>query len=595
MFLGETYKKAEAVENSKGKYIELKTDEGFDYNDYLIALFKGSTTHHAVIRGMSDYIFGNGLAGVGSELFSDEDLRRTALDLKLFNRYSFQCIWNRAGTQIVKVKHLPVSNIRLDSEMNGYWYSDNWSSFRKKQFMPKHFPKMGLSERDQPQIFLYQPYVLGALHYSLPDYMGCIQYVDLEIEIANFHNSNIKNGFAASSIINFNNGIPDEPTRKKIEQSANDKWSGSSNAGRLIVTFNQDKEHAAELLSAPISDLDKQYEFLTSESALKIMTGHRVTSPMLFGIKSDTGLGNNADELKNAFNLLNETVIEGYRRQIEFGINDILEIGNVPHEYVTFVPYSPDFEGLSQVVNEEGEEVTNDVASTLGTLSPLVATKVLDAMTPDEVRDIVKLKPSDETVIIEENTGGKESFKDEQLSTDLEVLDLFEMVDFDLIEDLNEWELVESVNMETGESVLHELATPTEKKILNKDLKGTDARRKSRLDTDDYIIRFSYGGPPPIATSRTFCTLMKTTHKKKVFRIEDINSLTNKEANRPFGDYSIFEWKGSYNCRHHWIASLRKRKGYAGPLPKTTAIMQGDPQMQQELPQALRKNPKVKK
>ena len=514
MFLGETYKKAEAVENSKGKYIELKTDEGFDYNDYLIALFKGSTTHHAVIRGMSDYIFGNGLTGQGSEMFSDEDLRRTALDLKLFNRYSFQCIWNRAGTQIVKIKHLPVSNIRLDTEMNGYWYSDNWASFRKKQFAPKHFPKMGLSERDKPQIFLYQPYVLGSSHYSLPDYMGCIQYVDLEIEIANFHNSNIKNGFAASSIINFNNGIPDESTRKKIEQSANDKWSGSSNAGRLIVTFNQDKEHAAELLSAPISDLDKQYEFLTSESALKIMTGHRVTSPMLFGIKSDTGLGNNAQELQDSFNLLNETVIEGYRRQIEYGINDILEVGNVPHEAVAFVPYSPSF------TNVENEE----------------------------------------TVIIEENTGSKEGFNHnlsaEYPSTE-DMLSYMDSIPFELDSDYGPDWYIKETDDKNGTINFDEKSI--EKTVVST---KSDARLKSRLDGANYTIRFKYTGPLQ-NDSRDFCKVMQTQNKNRSWRIEDISKLSLSGANSAMNQrkkYSIFEIKGLWQCKHYWTAVQRVRQ-----------------------------------
>ena len=514
MFLGETYKKAEAVESLKGKYIELKTDDGCDYNDYLIALFKGSTTHHAVIRGMSDYIFGNGLVGLGSEMFSDEDLRRTALDLKLFNRYSFQCIWNRAGTQIVKVKHLPVSNIRLDTEMNGYWYSDNWASFRKKQYTPIHFPKMGLSERDKPQIFLYQPYVLGSSHYSLPDYMGCIQYVDLEIEIANFHNSNIKNGFAASSIINFNNGIPDESTRKKIEQSANDKWSGSSNAGRLIVTFNQDKEHAAELLSAPISDLDKQYEFLTSESALKIMTGHRVTSPMLFGIKSDTGLGNNAQELQDSFNLLNETVIEGYRRQIEFGINDILEVGNVPHETVTFVPYSPSF------TNVENEE----------------------------------------TVIIEENTGGKEGFNhnlsSEYPSTE-DMLSYMDSIPYELDSDYGPDWYIRQTDDKNGTINFDEKSI--EKTVVST---KSDARLKSRLDGANYTIRFKYTGPLQ-NDSRDFCKVMQTQNKNRSWRIEDISKLSLSGANSDMNQrkkYSIFEIKGLWQCKHYWTAVQRVRQ-----------------------------------
>ena len=129
---------------------------------------------------------------------------------------------------------------------------------------------------------------------------GGLQYAELEEEIANYHINNIQNGLAPSMLINFNNGVPPEEQREMIERSIVEKFSGSSNAGRFILAFNDSKELAATIDPVQLSDAHQQYQFLSDESMRKVMVSHRIVSPMLVGIKDNSGLGNNAEELQTA-------------------------------------------------------------------------------------------------------------------------------------------------------------------------------------------------------------------------------------------------------------------------------------------------------
>lgn len=81
----------------------------------------------------------------------------------------------------------------------------------------------------------------------------------------------------------------------------------------------------------------------------------------------------------------------------------------------------------------------------------------------------------------------------------------------------------------------------------------------SKYDNENYKTRFLYKGGKPIETTRKFCREMVTTYKNKVFRYEDITQMSFNRANGEFGYYSIWKFKGSYNCRHYWQRVLLKR------------------------------------
>jgi hypothetical protein len=113
---------------------------------------------------------------------------------------------------------------------------------------------------------------------------------------------------------------------------------------------------AATIEPVQLSDAHNQYEFLSREAQQKVLVGHRITSPMLFGVKDQTGLGNNADEIKTAFQLFDNTVIKPKQEQVIAALDEILAYNNIALDlyFKTLTPI--EFMDLENVVTEEGIE-----------------------------------------------------------------------------------------------------------------------------------------------------------------------------------------------------------------------------------------------
>jgi len=331
---------------------EVPTKKWVNYGDdnnyfgYLLDRYRGSPTNHAIINGVADSIIGNGLTSdmaaqrpqqyaKAKILFKDEDLRRWAFDLKWGGFYVQVIIMNEAMDEIAAIDYTPVQNWRSgmadeDGNIVNMWYSDDWTQHDKKQYKPKSYPTYNPAIKFEESILVVKPYRTGSFYYPTVDYQGVLQYAHLEEEIGNFHLNNIMNGLTPSMLINFNDGDPGEEKRKTMERSINNKWGGSSNSGKAILAFNDDKESAATIEVIQQSDLDKQYQFLSDESVKKIMVGHRITSPLFFGIRDSSGLGSNADEIKNAWLLYERTVLKGYRTVMLNNIHYILDQAKTP-------------------------------------------------------------------------------------------------------------------------------------------------------------------------------------------------------------------------------------------------------------------------
>ena len=205
---------------------------------------------------------------------------------------------------------------------------------------------------DNIEIVYIKPYKAGYFYYSPVDYQGGIQYAELEEEIANYHINNIQNGLAPSMLINFNNGVPSDEERTAIEQRIYDKFSGSSNAGRFILAFNDSKELSASIEPVQLSDAHQQYQFLSDESMRKVMVSHRIVSPMLVGIKDSSGLGNNAEELQTASVLMDNTVIRPLQVTILDEIEEILQFNGIDLD-VYFKTLQPlEFTDLTNAISE---------------------------------------------------------------------------------------------------------------------------------------------------------------------------------------------------------------------------------------------------
>jgi hypothetical protein len=356
------------VEHKNKHWVEYGEDN--DYYQYLIDLYLGSPTNNAAIKGISDLVYGLGLEVVKADrhlsgyiefkkLIKPDCIRAVTLDLKMLGQYAFHCVKSKGKKSYVKISHWPIQTLRPErcndkGEIEGWYFCADWSKLKRGQ-QPKRFASFGFDENENECILVVKPYSTGSYYFAPVDYQGGTQWADLECEISNYHINNIKNGLAPSMLINFNNGQPPEEVRNAIEGQINAKWSGSSNAGRAIISFNDSKETATEITPVQLSDAHNQYEFLSRESTQKIMLAHRIVSPMLLGIKDNTGLGNNADELRSASILFDNIVIRPFQRLIIEGVEKVLNANGISLEMYFKTLQPLEFTDLS------GKEVTEEV------------------------------------------------------------------------------------------------------------------------------------------------------------------------------------------------------------------------------------------
>jgi hypothetical protein len=250
----------------------------------------------------------------------------------MMGQAAVQVIYSKDRKKIAQIAHIPVETLRAEKcdengDITGYYYSNDWTKTKTNDQLLR-IPAFGYS-KEAIEILYIKPYRAGFHYYSPVDYQGGLQYSELEEEIANYHINNIQNGLAPSMLINFNNGIPTEEQRDEIERSIQEKFSGSSNAGKFILAFNDSKELSATIEPVILSDAHQQYQFLSDESMKKVMVSHRIVSPMLVGIKDNSGLGNNAEELETASILMDNTVIRPMQLTILDELERLLDYNNI--------------------------------------------------------------------------------------------------------------------------------------------------------------------------------------------------------------------------------------------------------------------------
>ena len=510
-----TYTSPEIVEKRNQKFVEYGDDN--NYYQFLIDRYNGSPTNNAIINGISEMIYGQGLDATDSSrrpneyaqmksLFSKDCVRKLCYDLKLMGGCAMQVIYSKDRSKITSIEHYPVETLRAEKcnangDVEAYYYHPNWEKYRKGDDL-KRIPAFG-SSREAIEILFVKPYRAGFYYYSPVDYQGSVQYAQLEEEVSNYHLNNIMNGLAPSMLINFNNGVPNEEERSLIEQRIYQKFSGSSNAGKFILAFNDSADTAATIEPVQLSDAHNQYQFLSDETMRKIMVGHRVVSPMLLGIKDQSGLGNNADELKTASTLMDNTVIRPFQRLLIDAFEQILAYN----------------------------EITLNLY--FKTLQPLEFTDLQNAITKEQV---------------EEETGQKLSQDDDQLLHLITELGEDEPEGYELVDAEDTGEEPDEFDAETYLNGLKLSAT-----------------QDSTQDTDIWKVRYKYTmgtSKRPIGESREFCKRMMT--EGKLYRKEDIGFMSAQGVNKKHGHkgrpYSIFKYKGGVNCYHRWERRVYKKK-----------------------------------
>jgi len=531
-----SYTSPKIVENKQEDWVEYGADN--NYYQYLIDLYHGSPTNNAAVKGIADLIFGEGLEAVKADrnlqgyletkkLFRDDCLRKISLDLKMLGQASFQLIKSKNRKKYAMVKHWPIQTLRpekanKEGEVEAYWYSPDWTRYKEKGFEPVRVAAFGYDDNATESIYCMKPYSTGNHYFSPVDYQGGLQYAELEQEVANYHLNNIKNGLAPSMLINFHNGIPPEEEQDEIERDITRKFTGSSNSGRFILAFNDSRDSSASLEPVQLSEASSQYEFLSAECMRKVMVAHRITSPMLLGIKDQTGLGNNADELRTASTLFDNIVIRPFQRIILDAVDDVLAYNGVSIDLY------------------------------FKTLQPLEFTDLNNNAVDQETR--------------EKETGVTLSSQD--LHDDDAHAWLDYLADKGEVIDENEWQLMEEVPVTDYDE---------DDKRYNFYKQYAEPQDKSSQDRGLFKVRYAYAPKRDSSNSREFCSRMVNAARSGVvYRKEDILQMGDQGVNGQFAPkgrstYSIWLWKGGAYCHHYWTRKVyfRKRGDGGQFLPKS--------------------------
>mgnify|MGYP006078785037 CR=1 FL=1 len=540
-----TYTSPEVKEVNGEDWIEYGMDN--NYFQYLIDRYNGSPTNNAAINGISQAIYGKGLNATDSNrkpneyaqmvsLFKKDVVRKLCYDLKLMGQCAFQVIYNKDRSKIVQLEHMPIETLRAekcdeDGDIPAYYYFNDWENLKRTD-EPLRIPAFGMS-KETIEIYYIKPYKSGFYYYSPVDYQGGLQYAELEEEVSNFHLNNIMNGLAPSMLINFNNGTPNQQERQLIEQKIAQKFSGTSNAGKFILAFNDNKDSQAEITPVQLSDAHNQYQFLSEEATSKIMVAHRIVSPMLLGIKDSSGLGNNADEIKTASLLMDNTVIRPFQELLIDSFDNILAYNEISlNLYFTtlqpleFTEVDKELQDKETIEEETGVEMSKDEPNFLS----------------DEIGESILAK-----------------LKGEKMS--------------------DEWVLVDE--LDTNEDISNEdwaTICIKEKKSFFRKLADEITSKPngfSYLDSKNYKIRYKYavGSRKPMQDgneSREFCKNMMSLSKSgTVYRLEGIDAASRDGVNDRLGHngqpYDLFKFKGGIYCRHKWVRVLYRLESNTEP------------------------------
>lgn len=514
-----------------------------DNNDYyqsLIDAYMDSTTNNAVINGIVNQIYGKGLDATDSaqkpdqyaqmrSLVKPHDLRNVCQDLKLLGEAAFQITYN--GSKISAITHFPRETLRAEKmndkgEVKNYFYSADWSKVDRNTKLKK-FPVFGSGA--QNEIFIIKRYVTGFYYYSPADYNTA--YATLEDEIACYLINDTQNGFSGTKVVNFNNGVPDREKQLAIKNDVMSKLTGSYGE-KVIVAFNNNAESKTTVEDIPLNDAPAHYSYLSEECSRKIMLTHRVTSPLLIGLRDgNNGLGNNADEIQNASRLFNNVVIQPYQNLLIDCLDTILAVNDISLNlyFKTIEPLE-----FMDLENIEGEE---------------------------SIEEQTGIKEEDESTELEimASKGVSNKDSDKLLKDALDSLKGFKM-------DSEEFEIVDIRDLDEENESVEDWAKSM---IQLSDVVDSKEDGFSTLDKSMYKVRYKYAkGSSRGGESRDFCKeMMNRTSAGIVYRLEDIDKASRdmnfKAAKLPMHNgqkYDLFKFKGGVYCRHKWQQILYKIK-----------------------------------
>tara|TARA_R100000781_G_C4073970_1_gene125427 strand:+ start:9 stop:1475 length:1467 start_codon:yes stop_codon:yes gene_type:complete len=454
-----------------------------------------------------------------------------------------------------------------EGEIEAWYYSNDWQEVATKRQVPQRIPAFGTTNKKQNEMYVLRPYVPGHYYYSPCDYTGGLPYAKLEDEIGDYLINDTINNFSGTKVVNFNNGVPTPEKMQQIKTDVMQKLTGSRGE-KVIVAFNNNSESKTTVDDIPLNDAPAHYTYLSEECFKKLIVAHRVTSPMLLGIREgNDGLGNNADEIETATLLMDNIVIKCYQDSVIDSMDEILACNEIALDlyFKTLKPLA--FNDIDQL-----EDVDDDVA---------------EEETGVELSEVPHLSDEHGHEILKNLEG-------EEISDEWEITDVREVDD----ENVPHEEWVKASIIDKKETTLEKI-----KKVFanNPSPIAYTKDKWSVLDSDNYKIRYQYFKKSNAGTiqkgkstykSRPFCdNMMQLSKRGIIYRIEDIDKASRDGINGGFSPegkstYDLFKYKGGCYCRHAWKEVLFRRKKGASVSPALANYRRTG-----EIPKTYKRNP----
>jgi hypothetical protein len=346
-----------------------------DYFPIITDSYQTSTTNAACIEGIADLIYGKGLYSE-NEAFNEKlkyivgqrDIKKVAFDTKLYGNAAFQVIWNKEHTTIKKLFHIPIQHLRAEKiydsiQIQNYYYCSDWSD-HKAQRDKRKIPAFGTSQ-EQIEVLYIQDYTPSKFYYSLPDWISALQFAFSEAELSNLHINNIENGFLPLVMVNMNNGVPAPEERDTIEAMIEGKFTGTRNAGRFMLSFNDDPATKPTIDIIQTENLHEKYQYVAEYSQDRILVAHRITSPLLFGIRTAAnGFSSQSEEMKTAFSILQTMTIQPFQQLLIEALATAFQFGGYGEDTELYFEQLTPLAILSTTAEETGQtidEVQQDI------------------------------------------------------------------------------------------------------------------------------------------------------------------------------------------------------------------------------------------
>jgi DNA-binding Lrp family transcriptional regulator len=601
--------KVPTFKEARGKDWILFGDEGEyknRYPEYLLNLYRRSAKHHAIINSKKDYVVGQGWAVNAEGLDTmglarlqqfiqepnqyeslNDILEKVALDYELYNGFALEIVYNQLNDKIAAIYHADFARYRSNEDGTKYYYSEDW---KKHNPVVEEIDAFNWKEPSGKQLLYVKGYSPDCKYYPLPTYLGSTGYIELDVEIANFHLNAVKNNFVGGTIVSFYNGEPTLEEQEEIERQIKDKFTGTDNANSIVLNFADSRDRGVEIQQLNGNDFDKRFDILNKTVQREIYAGHSVTDPALFGIKED-GIFTSRNQLVDSFELFQNTYVNGRQQFIERVFNDLAAIQGLSNRL-----FIQDTEPISIQFSEN---------------------TVVSVMTQEEIREKIGLPKLEQPLQAAKTSKDEDSILVEYFkncgSTDYETVGNGKALNFEsetsarLHEELNrKYWFAEIDPLDTAIlNILKEnpatpfLAIAEQLQLsIERVMAGLQALNEANaikiavdnvLDStqravevtkegerlleqippveEEFVIRYVYAKRPGVAgadiipTTREFCRkLIELVDKENrtwtLTEIQDIGVSNNRNVWMRGGGF----WGKSYHCRHYWEQKLMRIK-----------------------------------